>query len=361
MSVSLKKVVRKFGDTTVLCGLSFEVERGELFTLLGPSGCGKTTALRTIGGFIEPTSGEIYIDGKKMTRIPPERRNSAMVFQSYALFPHMTVFENIAYGLNVAKKSKNEVMSRVSRALAMIRMEHHKDKHPSQLSGGQQQRVAFARALVVEPSVLLLDEPLSNLDALMRVEMRLEIKRLQREVGITTIYITHDQSEAMAISDRIAVMNEGAVVQLGKPEDIYLRPNNEFVARFIGAINLFKGQVSMDGASPVLTTDDGLVIRGEAKPSHILTSGVAHFASIRPEAVRIAAGVSDEPENRVEGKVTEREFLGSHLQLHLQLARNPKVIIRLNLPNTRDNLSIEMGQTVTLNLLPRAIHFFPCE
>ncbi len=360
MFVRLENIVKKFGDTTVLHGLNIDITRGELFTFLGPSGCGKTTALRAIGGFAAPTSGEIYIDGKRMTTVPPERRNSAMVFQSYALFPHMTVYENIAYGLRVAKLPAKEIDTRVMKALAMIHMEKRKDRFPSQLSGGQQQRVAFARALVVEPAVLLLDEPLSNLDAIMRIEMRLEIKRLQREAGITTIYITHDQSEAMAISDRIAVMNEGIIEQVGRPEDIYLRPNNEFVARFIGAINLFKGRIVMEGSTPVLTSADGLVIRGEAKPTHQITPGQDHFASIRPEAIRIAGTDTDGPENFVEGTVTEREFLGSHLQLHMVLPKFSNIGIRLNLPNTRDNLAIEQGQRLALNLLPRAIHFFPC-
>jgi iron(III) transport system ATP-binding protein len=361
MSVKLENVVKKFGDTTVLHGLNLEVARGELFTFLGPSGCGKTTALRAIGGFAPPTSGEIYIDGKRMTDVPPEKRNSAMVFQSYALFPHMTVYENIAYGLKVAKLSSADIQAKAMRALGMIRMERHKDKHPSQLSGGQQQRVAFARALVVEPSVLLLDEPLSNLDAIMRIEMRLEIKRLQREVGITTVYITHDQSEAMAISDRIAVMNEGVIEQIGRPEEIYLYPKNEFVARFIGAINIFKGKVSQQGDTPALTTESGLLLRGEAKASHMITAGQDHFACIRPEAIRVAEDAPATDENRIEGRVVEREFLGSHLQLHLSMVNNSKKMIRINLPNSLDNLAIELGQTLTVNLLPRALHFFPCE
>lgn len=360
MSVKLENVVKKFGDTTVLHGLNLEIARGELFTFLGPSGCGKTTALRTIGGFAPPTSGEVYIDGKRTTHVPPEKRNSAMVFQSYALFPHMTVYENIAYGLRVAKLSAADIQAKTLRALGMIRMERHKDKNPAQLSGGQQQRVAFARALVVEPSVLLLDEPLSNLDAIMRIEMRLEIKRLQREVGITTVYITHDQSEAMAISDRIAVMNEGEIEQVGRPEEIYLYPKNEFVARFIGAINLFRGKVTLQNNIPTLTTEDGLVIHGEAKTTHLISSGQEHFACIRPEAIRIAGQAPGEDENRVEGRVVEREFLGSHLQLHLSRTNDPKKIIRINLPNSLDNLAIELGQTLAVNLLPRAIHFFPC-
>jgi len=360
MSVRLNNIAKQFGDTTVLRDLSLDVTKGELFTLLGPSGCGKTTAIRIVGGFILPTSGDVLIDGKNMTHIPPEKRNSAMVFQSYALFPHMTVFENIAYGLKVAKLPTAEINQKVERALTMIRMERRKDRYPSQLSGGQQQRVAFARSLVVEPHVLLLDEPLSNLDAIMRIEMRLEIKRLQREAGITTIYITHDQSEAMAISDRIGVMNEGTLVQVGRPEEIYLYPHNEFVARFIGATNLFRGKIQMDGSVPVLTTAEGVVIRGESKLTHRITPGQEHFASIRPEAIRVPSGEPEQPANLVEAVVTDREFQGSHLQLHLKLAKNHAVPLILNLPNTLDNLAIAAGQKLTLNLLPRAIHFFPC-
>jgi len=241
--VRLINLSKSYGRVKAVDKVSLEVEDGELFTLLGPSGCGKTTTLRLIAGFEFPDEGRILFGDEDVTLKKPYERETAMVFQNYALWPHMTVFDNIAYGLKVRKMRKEEIIERVERVLDLVRLRGLEDRYPTQLSGGQQQRVALARALVVEPKVLLLDEPLSNLDAKLRIEMREEIKRLQRKLGITTIYVTHDQEEAMSISDRIAVMNKGRILQVGTPQEIYFRPRNIFTATFIGKSTILEGRL----------------------------------------------------------------------------------------------------------------------
>ncbi|HID07008.1 MAG TPA: ABC transporter ATP-binding protein, partial [Armatimonadetes bacterium] len=224
VGVKLKDVTKRFGTTIAVNTVSLDVNRGELFFLLGPSGCGKTTLLRLIAGFVEPDAGEIWFDGRLMNNVPAHLRNAAMVFQNYALFPHMTVWENVAYGLRLRNLSKREQAERIRWALELVRMSEFKDRYPGQLSGGQQQRIALARALIVQPDVLLLDEPLSNLDARLRAEMRREIKRIHRQLRITTIYVTHDQKEALSMADRIAVMRNGCVEQVGTPRELYYHP-----------------------------------------------------------------------------------------------------------------------------------------
>lgn len=243
VDVRLENVVKEFDGVQAVKGIDLHIKHGELFTLLGPSGCGKTTTLRMIAGLDYPTSGKIYFDDQEVTYLPSYERGAVLVFQNYALWPHMTVFDNVAYGLKLKKLPKEEIRKKVEWALELVKLKGFKDRYPTQLSGGQQQRVAIARALVVEPKVLLLDEPLSNLDAKLRLEMRSEIRRIQRELGITVIYVTHDQEEAMAISDRIAVMNMGTVEQVGTPRDIYERPNSEFVASFMGKTNVVPAKV----------------------------------------------------------------------------------------------------------------------
>ncbi|HEY4892187.1 MAG TPA: ABC transporter ATP-binding protein, partial [Reyranella sp.] len=250
-SVELKGLTKHYGDAVAVDGVSLRVEHGQLVCLLGPSGCGKTTTLRLIAGFIEPSAGEIVVGGKVLSSpartVPPEGRNMSMIFQSYALWPHMTVAENVAYGLKIRKLDKATIDAKLKAILSTARLEALADRYPGELSGGQQQRVALARALVVEPETLLLDEPLSNLDANLREEMRFEVRRLHDEYRYTTVYVTHDQSEAMTTADIIAVMNGGKVEQAGSPEDIYERPRSEFVARFIGGSNVVKGTVADDG------------------------------------------------------------------------------------------------------------------
>jgi iron(III) transport system ATP-binding protein len=249
MLLSLKNVFKVFesrggiGEVTAVDNVSLEIKEGEFITLLGPSGCGKTTTLRMIAGFEFPTDGDIELDGKNINTLPPHKRDMSMVFQSYAIFPHLTVFENIAYGLKVQRLPRKEILERVEQVLGLVELEGFGKRTPDQLSGGQQQRVALARALIMEPKVLLMDEPLSNLDAKLREQMRYEIRQIQQKIGITSIYVTHDQTEAMTMSDRIVVMNEGRIEQVGSPTEIYRRPANRFVADFIGKANFVEGVV----------------------------------------------------------------------------------------------------------------------
>ncbi len=249
MYLTLENITKVFpsrgnvGEVTAVHDVNLEIQKGELVTLLGPSGCGKTTTLRMIAGFEFPTAGRIVLDGEEINSLPPHKREMSMVFQSYALFPHLTVFENVAYGLNVQRLSKKTIAERVGRVLDLVHLQGYGDRAPGQLSGGQQQRVALARALVMEPKVLLMDEPLSNLDAKLREEMRTEIRRIQKTLNITSVYVTHDQIEAMTLSDRIVVMNEGVIEQIGSPVEIYRFPNSRFVANFIGRANFIDGVV----------------------------------------------------------------------------------------------------------------------
>ena len=249
MYLTLENITKLFpsrgnvGEVVAVQDVNLEIQKGELVTLLGPSGCGKTTTLRMIAGFEFPTSGRIVLDGQEINSLPPHQRDMSMVFQSYALFPHLTVYENVAYGLNVQRLSKKTIAERVGRVLDLVHLQGYGDRAPGQLSGGQQQRVALARALVMEPKVLLMDEPLSNLDAKLREEMRTEIRRIQRALNITSVYVTHDQIEAMTLSDRIVVMNEGVIEQVGTPREIYRFPNSRFVANFIGRANFIDGEV----------------------------------------------------------------------------------------------------------------------
>jgi len=243
MNIQLKDMVKRFGTLEAVSHVSLDIRDGELFTLLGPSGCGKTTILRLIGGFHKPDSGAIYFGDREVSAIPPYERNIGMVFQNYALWPHMTIFDNVAYGLKIKKTPRAQMNERVNRALSLVHLTGLEKRYPGQLSGGQQQRVALARALVLNPDVLLLDEPLSNLDAKIRQQVRTEIRKLQKDLAITAIYVTHDQEEALTLSDRIAVINHGKLQQLGSPRDLYQRPKNPFVADFIGVNNLIAGEV----------------------------------------------------------------------------------------------------------------------
>ena len=253
VSIDVDNVIKKYEDTTVINGLSLKIHPGEFFTLLGPSGCGKTTLLRMIIGFNSIEGGTIKVDGKVINDIPVNKRNMGMVFQNYAIFPHMSVFDNVAFGLKQRKVPAAEIEKSVVEILDVVKIGHLKDRMPTQLSGGQQQRVALARAIVIHPQVLLMDEPLSNLDAKLRVEMRNAIKNIQQQVGITTVYVTHDQEEALAVSDRIAVMHDGVIQQVGSPQYIYQRPANRFVSTFIGLSNIFKAVIRKNGAQQVLS------------------------------------------------------------------------------------------------------------
>jgi len=297
--------------------VSAKIEHGEFFTFLGPSGCGKTTTLRIIAGLELPDSGRVFIDGEDVTYLPPYRRDTAMVFQNYALWPHMTVFENVAYGLKVRKLPREEIRRRVREVLELVRLEGLEDRYPTQLSGGQQQRVALARALVVQPKVLLLDEPLSNLDAKLRVEMREELKRLQRKLGITTIYVTHDQDEAMALSDRIAVMNLGRVVEVGKPDELYRRPRSFFVATFIGRSNVVECRTTeVRGEEAVLECTGVKLVATVADNSTRLSPGDRVYAVFRPHSARLDP--LPQKTNELSGSVLLVSYAGEHVEVRLE-------------------------------------------
>ncbi len=309
--VRLVDLVKKFGNVVAVNHVSLDIKDGEFMTLLGPSGCGKTTTLRMIAGLEVPTEGEIYIGDRLVSSpskgvfVPPEQRNIGMVFQNYAVWPHMTVFDNVAYPLKIRKVPKEEMRERVMRALEMVRLKGFENRYPHQLSGGQQQRVALARALVMEPEVMLLDEPLSNLDAKLREEMRFEIKELQKKLGVTIVYVTHDQAEAMAMSDRIAVMESGVVHQVGSPWEIYKRPADAFVAGFIGLANFLKfDDVKIEDDRAEVTLFGGRVKVTCAPP--LKKDGELIFV-VRPSEIDLL----DKPEeNTVPGKVLRATFLG---------------------------------------------------
>lgn len=317
-SIRLSSLKKSFGPLVAVNNLDLELQQGELVAFLGPSGCGKTTTLRMIAGFEKADSGEIYLGGREVTALPPERRDAGMVFQNYALFPHLTVFENVAFGLQMRKTSKAEVRTRVADILAKVQLTGMEERYPRQLSGGQQQRTALARALVFNPTVLLLDEPLANLDAKLREEMRFYIRALQQEFGITTVYVTHDQAEALVLADRVAVMRGGILQQIDVPEKIYRMPTNAWVADFVGIANLIPGKVA-DRSEDVYTLDTEVGklcgISGEPK-----MPGAQIVVNVRPESLRLQRhdesdldGDRTETQgvNRLTGVVVDRAYLGN--------------------------------------------------
>lgn len=328
-SVSIENVSFGYGGAPVLDGVSLEVEPGEYFCFLGPSGSGKTTLLRLVAGFGTPSQGRIKIGGKDVTHLPPWERNLGMVFQSYALWPHMTVAKNVAFGLERRKLSRAEINRKVDAALARVGLSHLAGRRPSQLSGGQQQRVALAHTLVIEPSVLLLDEPLSNLDAKLRTEMRVELKRLQRELGITTIYVTHDQEEANAAASRIAVLDGGKIQQIGSPVDMYDHPASRFVAAFLGTANLIEGKIEGDRFLA-----EGIVLDAvKAPPGPVCIS-------IRPQHIAVQPSGTGFP-----GVVEEREFLGETTRYRIKAGDHRLIVDE---PHRRDIEPREVGTMVGL-------------
>ena len=320
VTVTIKNLVKHYDTTRALDGVSLTIAPGELFFLLGPSGCGKTTLLRAIAGFVTLDSGELRFDGADMTALPTHKRDTGMVFQSYALWPHKTVAENVAFGLEMRHLSKTDIKKRVAEALEMVQMTRRAAHRPNQLSGGQQQRVALARALVIHPRCLLLDEPLSNLDAKLRLEMRTEIRRICKEAGITSIYVTHDQKEALSIADRMAIMKDGQIMQIGAPLDVYRRPNSAFTASFIGEINLMEATVTgIDGDTVTLSTALDCTrlhsIDCTRLHSTALELGTKITIGIRPEVIRF-----DTPPpraNRIEGTLSDTVYLGEVAQHRL--------------------------------------------
>jgi iron(III) transport system ATP-binding protein len=333
--VTIDHVSFGYGTTAVLDDVSLEVARAEFFAFLGPSGSGKTTLLRLIAGFGAPPTGRILIGERDVTRLPPWSRNVGMVFQSYALWPHMTVARNVAFGLERRRLPRAEIDRKVAQALALVGLTAFADRRPAQLSGGQQQRVALARTLVIEPEVLLLDEPLSNLDAKLRVEMRAELRRLQRKLGITAIYVTHDQEEANAIADRIAVLDAGRIQQIGTPVELYDRPANRFVATFLGTVNLIEGRIGPDGGFAA----DGFTLAGVGGPA-----GPACI-SIRPQDVAIGPADSG-----LAATVTEHEFLGAVSRYRMRLGRHE---IIADVPHQRGTPLHTPGAAVGIRIDPR--------
>jgi iron(III) transport system ATP-binding protein len=316
--VELKNLRKVYGKAVAVDGIDLEIAKGEFMTLLGPSGCGKTTTLRMIAGLVEPTDGEIRVGGKLLSSpgikvVPPEKRNMGMVFQSYAVWPHMRVFENVAFPLHNLKKSKDEIRRRVNAALELVKLGGLEDRYPSHLSGGQQQRVALARAMAVEPDILLFDEPLSNLDAKLREEMRFELKEIQRRIGVTSIYVTHDQAEAMAISDRIAVLSQGKIKQLGKPCEIYDSPQDPFTAEFIGLANLLPGKVTGE-KNVCLAGQQELVIDG----CKTLQPRADVLVFIRPHNITIHRE-RDKTRNELQGIVEKSSYLGDKVDYRVRV------------------------------------------
>ena len=351
--VQLVDLVKRFGDFTAVAGVNLEMPSGEFFSLLGPSGCGKTTSLRMIAGFERPTEGQILLDGVDMAQTPPHKRNVNTVFQNYALFPHLTVEENVAFGLKYQKATKEEIRDRVGKALELVQMTQFEKRRPNQLSGGQQQRVALARALILNPKVLLLDEPLGALDAKLRKRLQIELKALQEEVGITFIYVTHDQEEALTMSDRIAVMSQGRVEQVGGPKEIYESPATAYVADFLGVSNLMDAEAGGvgDGGCKIALGEFSL-IAGEGDAD---TTGDCKI-TIRPERVEIEAqGTTGE--NRLPAMVERTVYVGSVLQVILHLATGQT--IQAWTPNTGGGDANRSGDAITVHFPREALRVLP--
>lgn len=347
MSVAIKisHAVKKYGNNTVIPDLSLDIREGEFFTLLGPSGCGKTTLLRMIAGFNSIEGGDFYFNEKRINDVEPNKRNIGMVFQNYAIFPHLTVRQNVGFGLKNRKCSKEEMESRTDEYLKLMQIEEYKDRLPERLSGGQQQRVALARALVIEPSVLLFDEPLSNLDAKLRVTMRTEIRKIQQKVGITAIYVTHDQSEAMSISDKIIIMSKGKVEQIGTPREIYYHPTSKFVADFIGEANFLEAQVrSADGEKAMIS-----VAGGEFEVNNFAHAKAGETATLvlRPE------GVSLSEKGLLEGTVTLSTFMGAYQYYQMIVGDIEIQITDYNPVNRR---IYEVGEKAYLDFDPKGVY-----
>ena len=351
--IEIKSLFKHFKDVVAVNRIQLDIEKGEMLTLLGPSGCGKTTTLRCIAGLEKPEDGDIIIDGKPLLSkgfVQPSKRGIGMVFQNYAVWPHMKVYSNVAYGLKLLKISKSEIRDKVRNVLDLVGLGGLEDRYPSQLSGGQQQRVALARALVRNPKVLLLDEPLSNLDAKLREELRFEIKSLVRRMGITAVYVTHDQAEAMVISDRIAVMNAGNVVQIGSAQEIYEKPADRFVADFIGTMNFISGEINQ-----VLQENELVSVRTEFSDNLLcmmpkgveIQTGQKAFASIRPEEVEVFAEPPQERQNMFKGTIENKAYLGNFLYLFVSVA-GIKIRVQIS-----QYLPQEEGQEIYLVLNPQ--------
>ena len=345
--LKVDNLTKNFGNVKAIQEVDFEATEGKVLSLLGPSGCGKTTTLRCIAGFENPGQGEIYLDNKEITHIPPEQRGIGMVFQNYALWPHMTVYGNLAFGLQIRKVPKPEINKRIKKVLGMVQLEGYENRYPRQMSGGQQQRIAMARALVFEPEIMLLDEPLSNLDAKLREEMRFEFTELQKKLGITAVYVTHDQAEALVISDKIVILNQGKIVQTGSPKEIYSNPKNKFVAGFIAVSSFIDGKVGSFGDEKkkvVVKTDDGLIIQGF---NNNLSIGQKVSVAIRMNVIKF---IQDENKiNVFKGKIIQSSYLGNIIDYKIKVG-NWEVRT-----NSEAKYDFKVGSEVTLYLPPNDI------
>jgi len=350
VNIKIKNAEKRYGKTTIISNLSLEIKEGEFFTLLGPSGCGKTTLLRMIAGFNTIEGGDFFFNDKRINLIDPAKRNIGMVFQNYAIFPHLSVKQNVAFGLKNRKYPAEKIEAETQKFLELMKIDQFKDRMPNKLSGGQQQRVALARALVIQPDVLLMDEPLSNLDAKLRVEMRFAIKEIQNRVGITTVYVTHDQEEAMAISDRIAVMKDGVIQHIGKPKDLYQRPANLFVATFIGRTNVVEAELLVEEGKALLRFPGGFkahldTVREEFKKNQKV------IASVRPEEFII----STNPNEGMRAIVDSNVFLGlnTHYFVHLDSGEQVEII-----QESKIDESIREKSEIYLTIKPEKINVF---
>ena len=351
--LEIRNVVKRFGDLLAVDNVSIEIPKGEIFSLLGPSGCGKTTLLRVVAGFEHPDQGDIILGGQKVNHLPPNKRECNIVFQQHALFPHMTVFDNIAFGLTERRMPKKQIQKLVNETIDFVNLSGMEVRYPSQLSGGQQQRVALSRSLVLKPKILLLDEPLAALDRKLRKEMQTELKRIQREVGITFLNVTHDQKEALSMSDKIAVMKDGAVIQMGSPRGIYETPGSQFVASFIGATNIFKGRVEAEDNDRLeLKTDSGQKVF-ITKNSGIAQQDVTGF-SIHPELISISQDPPDSKELPLDqytifqGKVKETFYQGEFSELTIELCDISRDLTVHLYRGTHYYSSIETGSEITV-------------
>jgi ABC-type Fe3+/spermidine/putrescine transport system ATPase subunit len=353
--IEVVDVHKRFGKTVALRGVSLAVREGEFFAILGPSGCGKTTLLRIIAGFEQPDEGRVLIGGNDVTNLPPDKRGTVMVFQNWALWPHMTVYDNIAFGLRLRKLPREEIDRRVKWVLDLLGLKGLEHRYPSQLSGGQQQRVALARALVVQPKVLLLDEPLSNLDAKLRLKLRGELKKLQRKLNITTIYVTHDQEEAMSLADRMALMRDGRIEQVGSPEELYNNPATLFTAIFLGRTSLLVGKVvDLDGDLAIVTIG-GVQVKAI---NHGLSRGDEAAVAVKADGARITRPTRESNYTTLRGRVTVSMYLGSFNEIRLQLADGQQEVL-LDLP-IEEPLP-KQGEEVEVYVPLRNIHAFPAE
>ncbi len=352
--IELSKLTKQFVEVTAVDGIDLHIPGGEFFSLLGPSGCGKTTTLRMIAGFEQPTSGEILLDGTDVAYTPPHQRNVNTVFQNYALFPHLNVYDNIAYGLKRAKRPKAEIRERVGKALELVQLPGYEGRRSSQLSGGQQQRVALARALVLNPAVLLLDEPLGALDAKLRKALQIELKSLQQEVGITFLYVTHDQEEALTMSDRLAVMNGGHIEQVGAPQDVYEDPETLYVADFLGVSNLMQATIVSAGASACSVALDGYELKTRGTDRDV--TGEAKIV-IRPERIELEEHGSPSGPNRIPGMVERVVYVGSAIQVIVRGATGEA--LQALVQNTGGGIPYEQGTPVQLHLPADALRVLP--